>query len=421
MKIAFFTDQYWPRINGVSVNLEAIKRQFEKMGHEVFIVAPKAPGYKDKDPNIFRLSAVKIVKDPEQKVVIPIPEKDLRRLLRRKFDMVHAHSLGTSGFLGWEIARLRDIPYVITYHTLLNRYTHYIFKGMLVRPKAAEVGSRIFCNLADLIIAPTQRVKKELLAYGVKREILTIPGGLEQERFQNVERGFLRNMLGIDENKKIILYLGRIGTEKNIEFLIKSLSGILKKRKEAYFVIAGDGPERKNLEKLVKDMNLDKKILFTGVINHGDVPKAYTDSDIFVFASTTETQGLTLPEAMSSGLVPVVIEDQAFEEAVFDGKTGFIAKPTEADFAKKVERLLEDEDLRRKIGQAAKEFASEEYSVETQAKQLIKAYEKAVKINASSRKVTRILRSRFTATTRFLRLNVAFTKFKEAMKSLEKI
>src|SRR3972149_1729780 len=104
MKIAFFTDTYWPNINGVTENIETSKRALQKLGHTVYVVAPKASGHADKDKRVFRLSAVRIIKNPEQRMIIPIPEKDLRELFKQKFDIIHIQTQGTAGLLGWEIA-----------------------------------------------------------------------------------------------------------------------------------------------------------------------------------------------------------------------------------------------------------------------------------------------------------------------------
>jgi len=419
MRIVFFTDTYWPQINGVSENIDTLKHELEKVGHTVYIVAPKSPGYKDENARVFRLSGVRIVKNPEQRMIIPIPQKDLRALFRHKFDLVHIHTLGTAGFLGLEVAQLKDIPSVVTYHTLLNRYSHYFMKGKIIRPKVAEIGSKIFCNLADLIIAPTKRVKEELLSYGVKKDVLVIPGGIDLDRFKKTEPGFLRKILGLSQDKKIILYLGRLGKEKNIDFIIKSLKDILNDKEDVYLAIVGDGPERENLEKLAQDYGIEKKVLFTGFISRKNVPKVYSDSDIFVFASTTETQGLTVPEAMAVGLPVVVMKDPAFEEVVIDGKTGLVSDAKEADFATKVLILLEDENIGKKLKEEGKDFVKTHFSSEAQAKNALKAYEKAEIINARKKKVRRILKNRLDLVADFLKINVAFAKFKEAMKFLE--
>ncbi len=418
MKIAFFTDTYWPQINGISENIDTVKKGLERLGHEVYIVAPKSSGYQDTDPNVFRLSAIKIIKNPEQKVIIPIPEKDLRSLFRHEFDMVHVHTLGTAGFLGWEVAQLRDLPCVVTYHTLLNRYSHYVLKGKLIHPKIAEVGSKIFCNLCDIVIAPTMRVKKELLSYGVTKEVSVIPGGIELERFRKSEKGFLREKLDVNDDKKIILYLGRLGKEKNIGFIIQSLENLLKRRSDTCLAIVGDGPERENLKKMVGQLDLTGRVLFVGFIERENVPKVYYDSDIFVFASNTETQGLTVPEAMAGSLPVVVVRDPAFEEIVFEGKTGLVSEPTEISFNSKVRKLLDSEDLRKKLGEAGKELVEDKFSAKIQAKNIVKAYEKAIRINSEKKKVSRILKNRMSLIRDFLRINVAFTKFKEAMRAL---
>ena len=417
MRVAFFTDTYWPQINGISENIDTLRRQLENMGHEVYIVAPKSPGYKETDDHVFRLSGVRLVKNPEQRLIIPIPEKDLRMLLRKKFDIVHIHTLGTAGFLGWEFAQLRDLPSVVTYHTLLNRYGHYFLKGKILKPKVYEVGSRIFCNLSDLIVAPTKRVKEELVSYGVKKNIEVISGGIELDRFKKRESGFLRNKIGLNKEDKVILYLGRLGKEKNIDFIIRSLEKLLKREKDTYLVIVGGGPEKEDLEKLVAELGLEQKVLFTGFIERKNVPKIYSDSDIFVFASNTETQGLTIPEAMATGLPVVVVKDPAFDDIVFDKRTGLVSGADESEFANKVETLLLDSKLREELGTAGKELVEGKFSAESQAKSILSAYKKATQINTQKKKVSRILKSRIGLVRDFLNLNVAFTKFKGVMSS----
>ncbi len=412
MKIAFFTDTYWPQTNGVSENTLTTKKALEKMGHEVYVVAPKTPGYKDTDEHVFRLSAVKIIKNPEQRLVVPIPEKDLRNLFRQKFDVVHIHTQGTAGLLGWEFARLRGLPCVVTYHTLLNRYLHYVLKGKMVTPKIAELGSKIFCNLCDLVVVPTKRVKKELLDYGVTKKILVIPGGIELARFRSLKKGYLRKQLGLTDSDRVILYLGRLGKEKKVDFIIESLKDLLNKERNTYLAIVGDGPEKENIVSLAKDLKLTKKVLFTGFISRKDVPKVYKDADIFVFASDTETQGLTVPEAMLAGCPVVVVKDPAFDELVTAGKTGLVAERNKKDFAGKVKNLLVEPQLRMSLGKAGEKLVREKYSSEAQAKKLVGVYKKAIKIDSEKRRVTKVLKARFSLMRDFLNINLGLSKLK---------
>ena len=231
--------------------------------------------------------------------------------------------------------------------------------------------------------------------------------------------GFLRNKLGLTEDKKIILYLGRLGKEKNIDFIIKSLQKLLESRDVICLVIAGGGPERKNLGILVQEQNLDNKVLFTGFVARSDVSKVYSDSDIFAFASNTETQGLTVPEAMATGLPVVVMKDPAFEEIIKDGETGLIADTNQAAFADKVSSLIEDESLRERLGRDGKEFVKKHFSSQFQAEYVLNAYQKAIVINSRKKKVRRIIRTRIDIIADFLRINAAFAKFKEAMKLID--
>ncbi len=121
MRIGFFTDGFPPQTNGVATTVYESMEALIKKGHEVFVVAPKYPKFKDKGKNIFRISSIPMSKNPDVRIGLSLPEKELREM---DFDLIHGHSGGPISFLGWEIARGKNIPYIITYHTLWNKYTH---------------------------------------------------------------------------------------------------------------------------------------------------------------------------------------------------------------------------------------------------------------------------------------------------------
>src|SRR4030043_1531839 len=176
MKICFFTDFYLPDPNGVAENVALSAKSLKNRGHTVYIAAPRHSDFRDRDEHVLRLPAVKVKRNPEFRLFVPVPAKDFGKLTRMKADIFHGHAGGGLTIFGWELAKVKDIPYVFTYHTLLNRYTHYV-PGKLLGPKVAEVATRVYCNLTDHVIAPTKRVKEELLSYGVKKPISVIPGG----------------------------------------------------------------------------------------------------------------------------------------------------------------------------------------------------------------------------------------------------
>lgn len=262
MRIGLFTDGYLPQPNGVATSVLETARELEKRGHEVFIIAPKYPGFRDA-PNVIRLPSVKIIKEPEMRVALNLPDNNLRKILTMDFDLIHGHSGGPITFLGREVARLKQVPFVVTYHTLWNRYTHYIFKGKIVKPKLLERATKIFGNSCTHIIAPTERVKKELKSYGIKKPITVIPSGIDIDKFSSSRAGSLRKATGIAKSP-IIMYAGRLGKEKSVDFLLEVFQEVLSKENEARFVIVGGGQEKANLESLAKKLGIAEKVHFFG-------------------------------------------------------------------------------------------------------------------------------------------------------------
>ena len=415
LKIGFFTDGYLPQLDGVGENVSSLATALRRAGQQVYVIAPKHPGFKDKDPNVFRLRSVRVYKKPEWRMALPIPEKDFRQAAKIPFDIVHGHAGGPVSFLGFEIARRRNIPYVFTYHTLWNRYTHYILKGTVLTPKMTEIATKIYCNLCTLIIAPTKRVKAELRSYGVTKPVYVIPGRLDLDRFRKVAKGYLRKKLRLGKEVSIILYVGRLGKEKSVDLIIKSFSLVNKVQKNTALVIAGDGPEREKLEKVAKKEGIGKKTFFTGFINRDQIPLVYKDADIFVFASQTETQGLVVPEALASGLPCVVVNDPAFKEVIVDGDNGLLANNKPTDFSSKIIKLLESPLLRRKLGANAKKFAKANFSIEQQVEEHVEVYRKALILHKNRKTQAEIFKKRFSAIRDFLQVNRRLALFKQVL------
>ena len=160
MRIGFFTEMYLPHLNGVTVSLAFVKSELEKNGHEVFVFAPKIRGYKDTEKNIIRLRSIAIL-NPELELKLPISAIDFRKILKLKLDVVHGHGGGLVSILGYELALTKGYPYVFTYHTYLEKYTHYFFlKNKKINSKIAKNSSRFMCNVSDLVIALFYKVIK---------------------------------------------------------------------------------------------------------------------------------------------------------------------------------------------------------------------------------------------------------------------
>ncbi len=355
MRIGFFTDGFLPQPHGVTTSVLESAKELERRGHEVYIIAPKYPGYVDRNKKVIRLTSLKVHKTPETRISLNLPDKALRKIMSMDFDIIHGHSGGPTTLLGWEVARAKKIPFVVTYHTLWNRYTHYFLKGKVVGPRVMERATKIFGNQTDFLIAPTGRVEKELRSYGVKKPVEVVPSGIDVEAFKNEEKGFLREKIK-NQKDPIILFVGRLGREKSVDFLIRSFKYVHDNLPSTQFVIVGDGVDRKKLENLASKLKVLSNIHFLGHIDMSLMRKVYKDAEVFVFSSTTETQGLVVPEALASGVPVVAVDDPAFE-CIESGKNGYLVEKDPKEFALKTLSILENKDLRKQMGQYAFESA----------------------------------------------------------------
>jgi glycosyltransferase involved in cell wall biosynthesis len=376
MKIGIFTESYVPQLDGVATSVYAQSKALEKLGHEVYIIAPRFPNQKEKK-NVIRLFSIKVYERPLVRVGLQIPQRSLIKILKIDFDIIHGHSGGPVTFLGWQIAQMKKIPYVATYHTMWNRYAHYFLKGA-IRPRMLEMSSVLFGNVCDCLIAPTGKVKDELREYGVKKPIHVIPSGLQTETFLNVKKGYLRKKLHLHAHDRILLSVCRLGKEKSVDFLVKSFKEIYDTDPSVYFVMVGEGSERNRLEEMAKSLGILDRVRFTGGIPNKRIPQVYADADLFLFASKTETQGLVILEAMSSGLPVVAVEDKAFKDIVKNDYNGFLVKKNSKLFAQHVRTLLGDAAMRTRMSANAR-LTGERYSVSHPADQLEKVYEELVR------------------------------------------
>ncbi len=375
MKIGLFTDGYYPQINGVATTVDDLKDSLRTLDHNVYIVAPKYPKYKDRDPKVFRLKSFRLYRNPELRLSYMFPDKIFQKVLKVDFDIIHGFSGGSVPSLGLALAKFKKKPYVFTYNTRLNHYTHYFLGGKILRPKAIEKIVELYCNVCDYVIAPAEYVKEELLEFGVKKPIAVIPNGVDTNKFKPGKSNFLRARMGLKTSERIALYVGRLAKEKSVDFLIRSFAKL--KQDNVYLAIVGDGPERKNLETLVKKLKLEKQILFLGFVDHNLLATVYQSADIFVFSSTTETQGMIIPEAMACGLPVLTVKDKVFAQFIEDGVNGFMVEKRETIFAQKLEDLLQDKDLLTRISKEAR-LQALKFSLEEIAKKFENLYKQLV-------------------------------------------
>lgn len=374
MRIAMFTDAYKPQINGVVTSIENFSDELRKMGHEVIIFAPKSVQNTKDDLYTYRFSSVPFRAYKEYRIAVPYQIMTDTKI-PKDFDIVHVHSPFSLGFLGLRFAKHYGIPSVGSFHTLFPEYPHYAV-GRLSRLKEIRHAFRRvtwtylsrFYNQCAVVISPSETMTKEISLHGVKN-IFTVPNGIKQRKMHG-SKNTTRKSYGFTKDDKIMLHVGRITKEKNIDFIIKSLSELIKDNTNYKLVIASDGPYRKNTEELVKKLNLTNKIIFTGYLDHKQLEDYYSLADVFLMASRSETQGLVLVEAAMAGLPSVVLDAPVTGDFVKENGTGIAAD--EAGFSSAVDLMINQKpkNIEKKCIETAKK-----YEIRRCAKQLLKVYE----------------------------------------------
>ncbi|HPU44231.1 MAG TPA: glycosyltransferase, partial [Dictyoglomaceae bacterium] len=336
MKIGYFSDTYRPHKNGVATALSIQKKAFEEEGHELHLFIPYIPN-SSQEKNVYKLLSVTFPFQKEHRIAVPFSLKYDLLLNKIDLEIIHTHTPFSLGIFGWYEARKRKIPLVHTYHTLFTEYAYYIWdhfpefikKHLITEENAKDIAiwmSRAYCNLCDLIIAPSTKVKKLLVDFGVKSPIEILPNGLDLRDFKPIKKNLAREKLNLPKNATILLFVGRLGKEKNIEYLLKVEKWLkVNTSYPIYLVIVGDNPDKRVLEGLkkeAKELDIEDRIKFTGYLEYKDIANAYFASDIFVFSSLTETQGLVVLEALTTGLPVVALQDEAIGDFVGDEYNG---------------------------------------------------------------------------------------------------
>lgn len=337
MRIGLFTDTYPPNINGVATSVCMLKKALEKKGHQVFLVTVNPDNmkfvYEDNGKTI-KLPGLPVgIYDYRLSGIYPI--RVVNKIKKWKLDVIHSHTEFGVGTFARLISKQLNIPLVHTYHTMYEDYVHYITHGYFNKSskKLVEYLTLFYCDTtANELIVPTKKTWDLFKdKYRLDKNIYIIPTGIEIERFykEKIKKDSVvevRKQLGLNNNDFVLLFVGRLGKEKNVNFLIEAQKDLITKIPNAKLVIIGDGPEREDFYNHAKRLKLLNNVIFTGMVPWEKVPIYYQLADIFVTASTTETQGLTVIEAMAAGVVPVCIDDESFRLTVVDGLNGKIFK-----------------------------------------------------------------------------------------------
>lgn len=387
LKIAMFTNNYFPVIGGVPISIDRLARGLRELGHEVYVFAPNYPDHQvEESEHVIRCKLLYHFKKEGMDMTIPnVYNSEIEKEFRKyNFDIVHAHHPFLLGSKGLSLGKKYDKPVVFTYHTRLEKYAHYLpgffFIRRLFKNRVSHFMIKRFANKSDGIFAPTDSTREYLRNIGVRSMIKILPTGVDLDKYEHKEEEL--NKLKekyVKEDELTFITVSRLSKEKNLYFLLDGLA-LIKEKLDKKFncLVVGDGSEKENLKEYVKDKGLEDSVQFVGVVDYRDINKYYLISDLFIFASTTETQGMVLLEAMA-GFTPVVaVRSSGTDDVIENGYNGYKTEEDIKDWSNKVIKLAKDQTLYEKTSQNARRTA-EKHSLAKMAEQAVAMYKKVIK------------------------------------------
>lgn len=363
MKVLITTDWYAPVINGVVTSVLLLQQELESRGHEVRVVTLSTSIHSYKDGNVYymgSLSANKIY--PGARLRVNRTRSLARELMQWRPDIIHSQCEFSTFRVAYALSNHLGVPIVHTYHTVYEDYTHYFSPSVRVGKYVVSTFSRWICGRAACIVAPSWKVKRLLQTYGVRCRIEVIPTGVDLHAYRQepdpARLSALRRRWQIPEDHTILLYLGRMAKEKNLEQLIDQIAAA--RRPDVTLLLVGGGPDRLEVLDYAGKRGVD--VISTDMVPHGEVPDYYRLGDLFVTASTSETQGLTYFEALAAG-VPVLCKKDACVDGVVENGVNGWQYETAGAFSEYLSAFCDNAALREKMSRAAR-ASSEKFSAE---------------------------------------------------------
>jgi 1,2-diacylglycerol 3-alpha-glucosyltransferase len=375
MRIGIFSECYRPMLNGVVISVETFRAELERLGHEVFVLTTAYRNYHETDPHVQRFKSVQIPHFLDYPIAVPYAPWSLGRVRRLGLEIVHSQSPFAMGQMAAFFARRNRLPLVFTYHTMITEYVHYVPFFRSVTKAAARAISRSYANAADRVVTPTGAVRDLLRGYGVRSPIEVIPTGVDAAQVRAASPP--EWMEPIADGKRILLYVGRLAVEKSVDFVLFAFAQIHARHPDTHLLLVGGGPWETYLRRLARRLGVAEHVTFTGLVPKEEALGAYHKAEVFVFPSTTETQGLVLVEAMAAGVPCVAVEAAASADVIQNGVSGYLVPKEETAMAGRVCEVLESPELRRRLSAGARRRALD-FSPAGSARKLVRVYEECL-------------------------------------------
>jgi 1,2-diacylglycerol 3-alpha-glucosyltransferase len=381
MNIGIVTESYGVIYDGYMVYVANLYQNLSKKGHNVYVFAPQYPQFNpNSEPCVTWVPSIYSWILPPYRISKPWAAKNVFHQLFRqlRLDIVHSQIPSLMIYPAYEVSKKLGIPHVATYHTYLERYmTHYVpIVPQVLSRWLAEMYSCSVCGRSDCVIVPSEAIRKLLQGYGIETKMECIAHGIDIETFKDANGLAVRRAFGLDKSDRVLLYVGRLASEKNIHFLFKVLSQLLRDNSVGCLkmIVVGTGRHEAEIKRDCCAMGLSEAVVFAGLVkDRRRLADFYAAADVFIFASVTEVFGLVLLEAQACGTPVVAVGEGGVCDAVEDGHGGFLTRLDVEQFTETVRRLLLNPELRREQSCKAREHANR-FSLDAMTESLLRVY-----------------------------------------------
>ncbi len=379
------TECYHPVRNGVVSAIDWAVTGLRKRGHDLRIVAPQIADWTDSDPDVIRLPSIGNPFYPLYPAALPWFRQWQAKLEKFQPDLIHTHSFFWLSRWALKFARKRGWTVVTTFHTRVEEYLHYSPFPRFLSRFFLRYWMRTFYRQCARVLLVSPLTEGQLRGLGVCTPVRYAPTGVDEDRFAPAhDKRAVRRQLALPEDGTLVIYVGRLAKEKNLPFLLSSLTPLLQHQNQCYLILVGDGAIRGALEGYVQSAGLAQRVVFAGSQPRDKIALFLSACDIFVFPSLTETQGLAVVEAMMCALPVVAIRAGGPAISIDDGETGLLTEPDETAFREAVETLVKDRSRAAAMGRLARDRASLRFSSSACLSVLEKAYQESVSAPSQS-------------------------------------
>jgi len=384
-----FTNTYFPLVGGIEKSVQTFCEDFAQLGHFNRIITPEARDENGKpvrtSRGVLRVPAITGITEKNFSIQFPTPSLIDHWMEAIQPDIVHAHQPFLLGDTALRMARKWRAPLIFTHHTLYERYAHYFMVDNENTRRFAATLSVQYGNLCDLVIAPTESIKKLLEERGISKPVRVVPTGIQVSDFSNGDREGFRQRYNIPTDARVVGQVGRLNREKNLDYVADAVQQAMAQDPKLYFLLVGEGELVEPIQESLREAGMGERFVHTGVLKGQDVVDAYAGMDLFVFASKTDTQGIVLAESFAGGTPVLAIDAPGARDCIKDGYSGRVLPETtsEEQFAATILEMMTDDKTRRAYSRQARE-AAQQFDRKVCAERMLEVYAETIEVYQST-------------------------------------